>query len=117
MLRGVGRPPRHAGPLHLLGEVEVVFGFRALVLMVASVWQWDTAFMAATLGWRACLAVLVNARAITFLLRGHLGGEDAAPRQTGAVGRQRGAPGVPGRPRRDRARPHRRRRCRPASVG
>jgi hypothetical protein len=48
------------------------------VLMVASVWQWDTAFMAATFGWRACLAVLVNATVITFLLRSHLGGGDAA---------------------------------------
>ena len=29
------RMPRHAGLLHLLGEVEVVFGFWAIVLIVA----------------------------------------------------------------------------------
>ena len=29
------RYPRHAGLLHLLGEVEVVFGFWAIVLVVA----------------------------------------------------------------------------------
>ncbi|WP_061170137.1 putative Na+/H+ antiporter [Caballeronia hypogeia] len=31
------------------------------VLMVASSWGWDTRFMAATFGWKAALAVLVNA--------------------------------------------------------
>ncbi len=30
------RYPRHAGLLHLLGEVEVVFGFWAIVLVVAT---------------------------------------------------------------------------------
>jgi hypothetical protein len=42
------------------------------VLMVASAWKWDTAFMAATFGWKAALAVLVNATAATWLLRRHL---------------------------------------------
>ncbi len=42
------------------------------VLMVASVWGWDSAFMARTFGWRACIAVLVNASVLVFLLRGHL---------------------------------------------
>jgi len=28
------------------------------VLMVAAAWQWDSAFMASTFGWRACVAVL-----------------------------------------------------------
>lgn len=42
------------------------------VLMVASAWQWDTAFMAATFGWKACAAVLINASALTYLLRSHL---------------------------------------------
>jgi hypothetical protein len=32
------RHPRHAGLLHLLGEVEVVFGFWAFVLMLAMTW-------------------------------------------------------------------------------
>lgn len=39
------------------------------VLMVAATWQWDSAFMAATFGWKATIAVLVNATAICFLLR------------------------------------------------
>lgn len=43
------------------------------VLMVASTWQWDTAFMASTLGWKAALAVLVNATGVVFFLRPHLG--------------------------------------------
>ncbi len=50
------------------------------VLMVAGAWQWDTAFMAATFGWKAALAVLVNASGIAFLLRRHLGAS-TAPKQ------------------------------------
>ena len=42
------------------------------VLMVASVWNWDTAFMARTFGSGAGMAVLINASAITFLLRKHI---------------------------------------------
>ncbi|BBJ23469.1 putative Na+/H+ antiporter [Candidatus Nitrotoga sp. AM1P] len=42
------------------------------VLMVASAWNWDTAFMASTFGWKSGLAVLINATGITFLLRSHL---------------------------------------------
>ena len=42
------------------------------VLMVASTWQWDSAFMLATFGWKAAIAVLVNATAATFVLRKHL---------------------------------------------
>lgn len=42
------------------------------VLMVASTWQWDSAFMAANFGWKACGAVLINATAITYLLRAHV---------------------------------------------
>jgi hypothetical protein len=42
------------------------------VLMVAGAWNWDTAFMASTFGWKAALAVLVNATGIAFLLRAHL---------------------------------------------
>ena len=38
------------------------------VLMVASAWNWDTAFMASEFGWKAVLAVLVNATAVTLLL-------------------------------------------------
>lgn len=42
------------------------------VLMVATTWQWDSAFMLATFGWKAALAVLVNATVATFFLRAHL---------------------------------------------
>jgi hypothetical protein len=49
------------------------------VLMVASTWHWDSAFMAANFGWKACIAVFINATVITFLLRSHIETE-AAPR-------------------------------------
>jgi hypothetical protein len=42
------------------------------VLMVAATWQWNTAFMAAAFGWKASLAVLINATAIVFMLRAHI---------------------------------------------
>ncbi len=49
------------------------------VLMVAGTWNWDTAFMAHTFGWKAALAVLANATGIAFLLRQHLGADAARP--------------------------------------
>ena len=42
------------------------------VLMVAATWGWDSAFMASQFGWKATLAVLVNATAICFVLKRHL---------------------------------------------
>lgn len=42
------------------------------VLMVAAAWQWDSAFMLATFGGKATLAVLFNASLATWLLRGAL---------------------------------------------
>lgn len=42
------------------------------VLMVASAWNWDTAFMASIFGWKSGLSVLINATGITFLLRSHI---------------------------------------------
>ena len=42
------------------------------VLMVASAWQWDSAFMASTFGWRAAIAVIINASVVCYLLRKHL---------------------------------------------
>ncbi|WP_035375342.1 putative Na+/H+ antiporter [Pseudoduganella violaceinigra] len=53
------------------------------VLMVAATWQWDSAFMAANFGWKATLAVLVNASALTWLLRNSLQGN--APRPTAST--------------------------------
>lgn len=37
------------------------------VLMVAGTWGWDTAFMLANFGWKAALAITVNAAGVTFL--------------------------------------------------
>ncbi|WP_374045686.1 putative Na+/H+ antiporter [Massilia sp. YIM B04103] len=42
------------------------------VLMVAATWQWDSAFMASQFGWKAALAVLLNASVVTFMLSRHL---------------------------------------------
>ncbi|MFN4328240.1 MAG: putative Na+/H+ antiporter [Limnobacter sp.] len=42
------------------------------VLMVAGVWQWDTPFMLSNFGWKAAVAVLINATAITWLFRREL---------------------------------------------
>jgi hypothetical protein len=42
------------------------------VLMVANAWQWDSAFMASTFGWRAAIAVIINASVVSYLLRKHL---------------------------------------------
>lgn len=42
------------------------------VLMVASVWQWDSAFMFEQFGWKAVIAVLINASLAAYVLRQHL---------------------------------------------
>lgn len=42
------------------------------VLMVASKWDWDIAFMISHIGWRAMLAVVINAATLTFIGRHHL---------------------------------------------
>ncbi|HET7060629.1 MAG TPA: putative Na+/H+ antiporter [Nitrosospira sp.] len=42
------------------------------VLMVAGKWGWDTTFMFATFGWKAALAVVLNALAATLLFQGEL---------------------------------------------
>ncbi|HEU6456685.1 MAG TPA: putative Na+/H+ antiporter [Roseateles sp.] len=42
------------------------------VLMVASTWQWDIAFMLAHFGWKAALAVTFNALLITLIFRKEL---------------------------------------------
>jgi hypothetical protein len=50
------------------------------VLMVAATWNWDSAFMATHFGWKAALAVVINATGITFLLRQHI---NSAPADAG----------------------------------
>jgi len=57
------------------------------VLMVATTWQWDSAFMLATFGWKAALAVLLNATVATWVLRKHL--QPAAAGDAGAAARER----------------------------
>jgi Na+/H+ antiporter NhaD/arsenite permease-like protein len=42
------------------------------VLMVAAKWDWSTAHMFATIGWKAALAVVVNAALLTLLFREEL---------------------------------------------
>lgn len=49
------------------------------VLMVAGTWGWDSAYMFAHFGWRAALAVLINATVIVLLLRRHLAPAAAVP--------------------------------------
>jgi hypothetical protein len=66
------------------------------VLMVTGTWGWDTAFMANTFGWKAALAVLVNATGITILLRTHLG-PGAAKEAVAAVNDESTAPFDAGR--------------------
>jgi hypothetical protein len=62
------------------------------VLMVAAAWQWDSAFMAANFGWKAAIAVVINATVATVVLRRHLqtqapppGGEARMPLSVVAV--------------------------------
>ena len=54
------------------------------VLMVASTWQWDSAYMLAHFGWKAALAVLLNATLATWLLRKHLQERGAGGLEAGA---------------------------------
>lgn len=49
------------------------------VLMVASTWQWDSAFMMASFGWKAALAVVINATVCAVALRRHVIPAPTAP--------------------------------------
>jgi len=51
------------------------------VLMVASAWQWDSAWMLSEFGWKAAIAAVVNATLATLVLRKHLGAAAAVPAQ------------------------------------
>lgn len=42
------------------------------VLMVAGTWGWDVAFMLKNFGWKAAIAVFINAAAVTVLFRAYL---------------------------------------------
>lgn len=54
------------------------------VLMVADTWNWNSAFMAATFGWKAAIAVAINATAITFMLRRYVQARSPEPK-TGLI--------------------------------
>jgi hypothetical protein len=47
------------------------------ILMVADTWDWNTLFMLSTFGWKAALAVVVNATLATAWIRRHLPGEQS----------------------------------------
>ena len=53
------------------------------VLMVASKWNWDIAFMLSAFGWKAAIAVLVNTLAVTLIFRKELRQLPAAKSSTG----------------------------------
>jgi hypothetical protein len=55
------------------------------VLMVAATWQWDSAFMFANFGWKAALAVIVNATIATCLLHKHLSRADTQSTETSSA--------------------------------
>ena len=44
------------------------------ILMVAATWNWDLIFMLNTFGWKALIAVILNASLLTFLMRRELAG-------------------------------------------
>ncbi|SEO87908.1 putative Na+/H+ antiporter [Nitrosovibrio sp. Nv6] len=54
------------------------------VLMVAGKWGWDSIFMFTTFGWKAAIAVLVNALAATILFQRELSGLKKAERSAHA---------------------------------
>jgi len=49
------------------------------VLMVAAQWQWDTPFMFSHFGWKAAIAVFINATALSWLFRGELAAKGRGP--------------------------------------
>ncbi|MES2070300.1 MAG: putative Na+/H+ antiporter [Pseudomonadota bacterium] len=49
------------------------------VLMVAEKWGWDIAFMSSMFGWKAAIAVVINAVAASLLFRKELAGVAVAP--------------------------------------
>jgi hypothetical protein len=53
------------------------------VLMVAGTWGWDTLFMMSTFGWKAALAVVVNAAAATWLAKRELSNRSIELKITG----------------------------------
>ena len=57
------------------------------VLMVAGKWNWDSLFMMSTFGWKAAIAVLTNAAALTWFLRNELRAMGGVETGTGKAAR------------------------------
>ncbi len=55
------------------------------VLMVAGKWQWDTAFMAKTFGWRAAASCVVSTVAFALYFKKELESIESAPEQSGKI--------------------------------
>ena len=72
----IPEPPKYLALGVLLVNVSIGGTLTAYaappVLMVAAAWQWDSAYMLAHFGWKAALAVLVNASVAVLVLRRHL---------------------------------------------
>jgi hypothetical protein len=56
------------------------------VLIVAATWGWDTPFMMATFGWKAAIAVFINATVFIFFVAKHLSAEVKTPEALGEDG-------------------------------
>lgn len=73
---GVPEPPKYFALGVLFVNVSIggtLTSFAAPpVLMVAASWNWDSAFMLSHFGWKAAIAVLVNATIATVVLAPHL---------------------------------------------
>jgi hypothetical protein len=65
------------------------------VLMVAATWGWSSSFMLAAFGWKAALAVVVNATLATAVLSRHLPAEISANGLTNALAQAPTASGDP----------------------
>ena len=55
------------------------------VLMVANVWNWDVPFMLATFGWKASVAIVINAGIAAFWFRKELASIDGKPERVEPV--------------------------------
>ena len=54
------------------------------VLMVAQAWGWDSPLMASLFGWKAAIAVLINATLVVVVMRRHLQDQVVSPQETPA---------------------------------
>lgn len=87
-MQGVSRHLKYATLAILLVNISIggtLTPFAAPVLMVAAKWNWDTLFMLTTFGWKAALAVTLNALGATLLFRKSLAAlpaSDALPPAT-----------------------------------